>query len=332
MTLSYWETAVVIIALVVLVSLGFHLKARRIKKQVYMTELRKDTDQSEKFKAFNYCVSFIDLLGQREAARGQGLLPDTESEEDHKAFQRILRDNIGGILQLQRDVEEMVKVLAPDPISPRRQSLGEKERIAWDEIQQQFLKTQYWSDGFVGFVCLGDAKIKCLVKSVFELFCMAGYFCFLGLARRRPVRGAIDIAWGVEIRPGELYGPAVVRAYELESEVAQYPRIVVGQKIVQLLEEHRDTSGDTTFIRANRDFSQRCLGMLAQDDDGYWIIHYLGDAFQASVTHSHHSFLYGKARDFVVQQLEERRSEKNSKLAFRYSQLLAYFEAHAPST
>ncbi|MDH5667142.1 MAG: hypothetical protein OEY86_03935 [Nitrospira sp.] len=284
--------------------------------------------EAGKRTAFNYCVSFIDLLGQRDAAKGQGLLPSISSEAEDKAFQKSLSENIGGILKLQQDVEEMNTALSPNPSSPFREALSDEEKTIWDEIQFETVKTQYWSDGFVKFVCLGDQANKYPTKGVFELFCTAGYFCLLGLVQRRPVRGAIDIAWGSEIRQGELYGPAIVRAYELESEVAQYPRIVIGQEVVGFLDAHKGNLGDGLASRLNRSFAQACLDLLVQDDDGYWIVHYLGDAFKASVTHSHHDFLYGKARDFAVQQWSEHKEKNNSKLAFRYAQLLAYFEAH----
>ncbi|RPH77611.1 MAG: hypothetical protein EHM80_12180 [Nitrospiraceae bacterium] len=286
--------------------------------------------ESEDRKVFNYCVSFIDLLGQRNAAKGQGLLPRISSEAEDKAFQKILLDNIGGILELQRDVEEMGSVLSPDPNSPLRESLSDEERIVWDELQRKSVNTQYWSDGFVKYACLGNPEIKCPVNGVFEIFCTAGYFCLLGLVRHRPVRGAIDIAWGAEIRPGELYGPAIIRAYELESEVAQYPRIVIGHEVLRFLETHRSNSGDEPAIRANQEFARRCLDMLVQDDDGYWILHYLGDALQHAATHAHHNNLYQKARTFVVNQIEEHKRLRNSKLAFRYTQLFAYFDAYSP--
>lgn len=303
------------------------LKAKVSENPIIMTN-----GEVGNHKAFNYCVSFIDPLGQRDAAKGQSLLPTISSEVEDMAFRKILRDSVGGILQLQRDVEEMVKGLAPDPTSPLRESLSDDQKILWDEMHKSNVKTQYWSDGFVRFACLGDTTIKCPMDGVYEIIITAGYFCLLGLARSRPVRGAIDIAWGVEIRPGELYGPAVIRAYELESEVAQYPRIVVGQVVVAYLETHRVNSGNDPIVQVSRVWAQRCLDMLVQDDDGNWIIHYLGNVFRAFVTYNHHDFLYAKARDFVVQQLREHREKRNSKLSFRYAQLLAYFEAHAPST
>jgi hypothetical protein len=289
------------------------------------------SNDEPKYTAFNYCVCFIDLLGQRNAAQGQGLLPNINSEAEDEAFQKVLLKNIGGILQLQRDVEELKKGLSPDPNSPFRQDLSDEEKTTWDEIQSESVRTQYWSDGFVKFVCLGNQESKYPAKGVFELFLTAGYFCLLGLVRHRPVRGAIGLAWGSEIRPGELYGPAIVRAYELESEVAQYPRIVIDHEVVKFLEAHSSNPEDGVVTTVNRAYALQCLNLLAQDDDGYWIIHYLGNSFRHAVTHVHHDDLYQKARMFVVQQVQEHQRLQNSKLAFRYTLLLAYFDAHRPS-
>lgn len=164
-----------------------------------------------------------------------------------------------------------------------------------------------------------------------EIFQFAGYFCLLSLAQRHPVRGAIDIAWGVELPHGGLCGPVVANAYELESEVAQYPRIVVGQRVVDFLEAQLANTNDDPFTRVNRTKARLCRNMLLKDDDGHWIVHYLGAAFQYSVTHTNHRFIYDKARAFAVNQLEEHRKSKNKKLTFRYKQLLNYFDTHPPS-
>ena len=65
--------------------------------------------ETEKRNAFNYCVSFIDLLGQRNAAKGQGLLPSISSEAEDKAFQKILRDNIGGFLSFNGMLKKWIR-------------------------------------------------------------------------------------------------------------------------------------------------------------------------------------------------------------------------------
>lgn len=281
----------------------------------------------------NYCVSFIDLLGQRAALQGQGLLPPFESEDERKKLDAILRESIGAITKLQSRAEDMLYgILNPDPESPSRAALPPEQHALWDEMQRTRVTTQRWSEGLVSFACLGDREVKCRMNGVFGLFGLAGTLCLLGLATRRPVRGAIEVAWGVELHPGELYGAAVGRAYELESEVAQYPRIVVGSETVKLLQAHRANPGQDPFSQIDRKLAELCLGMLAQDVDGYWLLHYLGEEFQHAVSHSHHAELYTTARKFVYEQLLEHRASLNTKLAFRYSHLLQYFDAHPPAT
>lgn len=280
----------------------------------------------------NYCVSFIDLLGQRAALQGQGLLPTFKSEDERKKFNAILRESIGAISKLQSQAEDMLHgILNPNTESPFRASLPPEQHTIWDEIQRAQVKTQRWSDGLVSFVCLGDREIKCQMNGVFGLFCLAGTLCFLGLATRRPVRGAIEVAWGVELHPGELYGAAVARAYELESEVAQYPRIVIGSETVKFLEAHRTNSEQDPFAQTNKALAEFCLGMIVQDVDGFWLLNYLGEEFQHAVSHDHHIELYAAARKFVCEQLIKHQADLNTKLAFRYSHLLEYFDDHPPS-
>ncbi|WP_372696570.1 hypothetical protein, partial [Immundisolibacter sp.] len=186
------------------------------------------------------------------------------------------------------------------------------------------------SDGIVSFVCLGDEVVKCKMNGVFGVLGLAGTLCLAGLATGRPVRGAIEIAWGVELQPGELYGPAVACAYELENAVAQYPRIVVGPETMRYLKRHANNPDQSVFASVDREFAALCLSMLARDEDGHWIVHYLGDKFQSAITHEHHLELYSAAAKFVGEQVALYQSDKNSKLAFRYSHLSRYFQAHQP--
>lgn len=291
------------------------------------------TQSADNFTAFNYCLSFIDLLGQREAVRGQGLLPALKSEAEERAFRAVIRDSVGAIIRLQRDAEAMMPGITEGlPDSPFRAQLSKEDQAIWDQMQFTRLTTQRWSDGLVSFVCLGDQQVKCPMNGVFGVFALGGSLCFLGLATQRPIRGAIDVAWGVELHAGELYGPAVAGAYELESEIAQYPRIVVGARAVGLLQAYSANAEQDHFSRFNHDLAELCLNLLVQDADGYWILHYLGDTFQRAVTQKQHRFLYEKALAFVLQQMQQHQGSGNSKLAFRYSHLLEYFEAHPTLT
>lgn len=291
-----------------------------------------DADKApDQWTAYNYFISFIDLLGQRDALQGQGLLPIFKTEEDRKRFIGTLKDSIGAILKLQDRAEDMLREgQRESPESPFRASLSPEHKALWDEMLRARVTTQRWSDGLVSFVCLGDQDIKCPLNGVFNIFGSAGSLCFMGLATRHPIRGAIDVAWGIEIRPGELYGAAVARAYELESIYAQYPRIVVSSRVVAFLQAHMNNQEQDVYSANNRALAELCLGMLARDVDGIWILHYLGDQFRQAVTYRHHSELYSEARQFVEEQLQLHQKSANSKLAFRYSHLLLYFNAHRP--
>ena len=280
------------------------------------------------FTAANYCVSFIDLLGQRIAMRNQKLLPTFDSDSDEQQFRDIIKNSVGAIIKLQKQAEDLVgTILKPNLHSPLRTSLSKEQQKMWDLMHTTKLTNQYWSDGLVSFACLGAKDVQCHVNGVFGLFAMAGTFCLIGLATKRPVRGAIEIAWGIELRPGELYGPAVARAYELESEIAQFPRIVVGEETIKYLRAHQANQVADPFSQVDSQLAEICLGMVTQDVDGYFILDYLGIGFQNAVSKESHIPLYAQAKDFVLAQLSEHHEGRNTKLALRYSQLHKYFES-----
>lgn len=292
---------------------------------------KKSTRNFGTLAAYNYCLGFIDLLGQRDATKGQRLLPILKSEDDKKKFQATVRKSIGSIDRLQKDAETMLGAIGGGRAkSPLRKRLSKKEQKMWDKMQVTRINKQRWSDGFAAFVCLGDQEVSCPMNGIFEIFAMCGSLCFLGLAAKKPIRGAIDIAWGVELHLGELYGPVVARAYELESETAQYPRIVVGSQVVHYLQSFLTEPTKDKFMKFNQTLARLCLNMLAHDVDGVNILHYLGNAFRDSITQTQHPELYDKAHEFVREQLRMHQEAGDSKLAFRYAHLAYYFQAHQP--
>lgn len=280
----------------------------------------------------NYVVGFVDLLGQRIALRGQGLLPDTSTEEGKRELIAALKASIGSISALQQHAMDMIVAGESRADSPLRAQLPADKQAEWDELLRQRITTQRWSDGLMLYAKLGDSEATCPMAAIFQLISLSGALCFMGLASKRPLRGAIEIAWGVELHPGELYGAAVARAYELESEVADYPRIVVGQQMIKYLELQSRNPGQSTADQVGKSLASLCLDMLAQDADGQWLIHYLGDAFFDSVTNQSHSELYERAHNYVNAQLEQHQKSRNTKLAFRYVHLAQYFASHPPQS
>ncbi len=287
--------------------------------------------KKKEWVAYNYCIGFIDLLGQREEYKDEGFLPQFASDEERKAFLQKIKRTIGPIFDLQKDADDMMQA-ALSPISETKRTLPPELHDTYDKMQKTRIKRQRWSDGLVFFACLGDPDIKCPTNALYYLFALTGSMCFLGLAKKRPIRGAIDIAWGVELHDNELYGAAVAKAYELESYVAQYPRIVVSDRTINYLEVYRQINDNDYYSQCNQRLAEICLNLVAQDVDGQFFIHYLGNSFKDYISQSQHDYLYQKAAEFIQGQCERYRSAKGNKLSkklsFRYSHLLSYFMAH----
>lgn len=286
-------------------------------------------NDKESLNIGNYCVSFIDLLGQRMEYEKEGRLPDFKSAEEKEQFIKKLRDTIGRIDALQGSSNTFLNA-ALDYKSPRREELQPDLKRTYDEMKEVHLKQQRWSDGLVYFVSLMEGDVKCPMCGVYTVFVATGGLCFLGLASKIPLRGSIDIAWAAELHEGELYGAAVAKAYELESQVAQYPRIVVGPRAVDYLIANINNSSSDIYSKFNRELAKTCYGMLAQDCDGYYFVHYLGDVFHQIATQGLHQELYQASMKFVLEQCKKWRDERNTKLSLRYNQLLSYFLANPP--
>ena len=228
-----------------------------------------DTDKPAEappaFSVFNYCVCFLDILGQRHALRDQGLLPWITTEEQRLTFvDEVLKKTIRPITRLQTQTNQFVETFLKRSDSQTRQSLPPDLREEWDKVQEKQLCVQYWSDGLVAFSCLGNKEAPVQINGAFALIGMAGSLCLMNLGHqfRNPIRGGIEIAWGTELRPGELYGPAIARSYELESEVAQYPRIAVGARMIEFLKAVDALPPTDKPSRYSATMAKMCLQML----------------------------------------------------------------------
>ena len=155
-----------------------------------------DTDKSAAaapaLSVFNYCVCFLDILGQRHALRDQGVLPWATTEEQRLRFiDEVLKKTIRPITRLQRQTNQFMEAFLKRGDSPTRQSLPRELREEWDKLQGQELRVQYWSDGLVAFTSLGNKEASTQINGAFALLGMAGSICFMNLGHqfRNPIRG-----------------------------------------------------------------------------------------------------------------------------------------------
>ena len=275
----------------------------------------------------NYLVAFIDLLGQRNALAGQGILPSFKNAEQKAKFTETAKQTIGSILRLQRDSEALVDGANRKTFADIRQELPKEFHAIVDDLTGARISTQRWSDGIVYFYCLRGSNIVRDLGAIYDLVTRVGSLTLLGLATKTPVRGGLEISWGVELHPNELYGPAVANAYYLESAIAQQPRMVLGEHLVDYL--HALTKYPDNDVRGHfvRNFSSVVLDLILKDSAGVPFVHFLHPEFMQKGDNPH-TTLYPLAMSYIDSQIDEHANCE--KLMQRYTQLKEYFLAYAP--
>ncbi|NOZ19615.1 MAG: hypothetical protein GXP25_00850 [Planctomycetes bacterium] len=278
-----------------------------------------------------WAVAFIDILGQKEAIRQIDFIPNQSDSEQMNVFQQGVK-RVYGRVKAIHDIFENWKNVAESPAS-HDFGLSQEQQKLLAQMTRSEIKYQRFSDGLTVFVSLREDGDYCAMSSVFSLLAACGAVMLCSLVGHMPIRGGVDVGAGAEMKPGELYGPAVANAYELESTVAQSPRVVVGDQLVHYLETQRDRTGSNPSDEFARKLAEICQNMLAEDTDGRPIVDYLGVGFRRYVANRLSiEEPYSLAFDFIVEELRKQKKARNTKLTLRYLHLLNYFEVRGPDS
>ncbi len=273
--------------------------------------------------AGNYLVLFVDILGQQEQLRQIRCLPDKSNPKQVAEFESLLKKTVGTVNGFRDAFYLYFKGAEKQHIDVSR--LTEEQKCLFDKSKSNEIKSHMFSDFVTLFLSLRDDINKVPMIGVYSALNSAALSFIAMLSEGYAIRGGMDIGVGVEFWEGEIYGPALARAYALESKIAQYPRIILGDEIVNYIQLQRLREEDNVFSTMNKRFAEVCANLTAIDDDGYVFLDYLGEGFRNDIS-SINATLVNKAYKFVISESERCKSTKNSKLAFRYSLLRDYFE------
>jgi len=272
--------------------------------------------------ASNYAVAFVDLLGQREEMRQYRILPD-----DKAKAMRVIKDSVGKIVGMHDLFKRFYDSF--EATSTFFDNLPSELKAQLPSMNRGELRTQRFSDGLVLYASLAEIPNQSPINSLYGLLSAAGSLVLIHLAGKSPLRVGIEIGWGVELRPGELYGAALAHAYELESQVAQWPRVVVGKDLVDYLEVSSNSEENSINDKYRRAMAQVCLSYLAEDLDGSTIVDFAGPTFLKNASEVQHRETLAKAKHYVDEQLEKWSAQGNASLAGRYQCLRHYLNTRA---
>ncbi len=284
----------------------------------------------------NYVVAFIDVLGQKKAFEGIDVLTQDSMDisfekkliEAHKATAHFL-DKFRGWFDEYFEAFKSAGGKSIDRIPLEKREL-------YLELSECTLEHQRFSDSEIAFTSLEITKHHLpAMNALFGMMAACGSLLLLSLSVKKVFRAGIDLGIGTRLDSGELYGPALFKAYYLESEIAEYPRIVIGETVINYLmnlsrkntQSQKQVQEDIDLCKVGAD---NCLSMIEKDDDSRYILDYLGKSFRKFEDNlsekTEYDTLYKNAFSFVCAEYEKYKAEKDERLSVRYERLYNYFK------
>lgn len=268
------------------------------------------------YKLGHHLVAFLDVLGQRDKFRG---LKRPGSAQEEGQVKEVLRQTAGFVVELRAVFQmqfERFEAGVPD-----------MRRHTKEPLRPSFIG---FSDSFVISVPLREEGHELVpVVTVFSALSAACVVMLTALASKHPLRGGIDVGLSTEIGPGEIYGAALEQAYLLESRVAKYPRLVIGDELWRYLNAALTNFESQTrpVAKAITAIVKKTMQMIVTDRDGLRILDYLGPVMVENAGPDHGKFMIQPAYNFVLGEQSRMVAKGDSELIGRYVLLRKYFES-----
>lgn len=270
-----------------------------------------------------YFVAIIDIVGQRDKLEQLISLPRSAAEIKHT--KRLLQETSQYVKELRKQFNSFF--FAKRKPTGLLDHLSPEQRKFLEQRKQKIIWCKGFSDSYVITIpCWYEARPGVHIGSIYECLYGLSTLSVWALAMHKPIRGGVEIHLGTEIEKQEVYGPVTVRAYNLESEKAKYPRVVIGEGLLNHLNgvEKRclnDLDGQHTLINI-----KNCRELITTDIDGRPILDFMGEGVK-SVPFEGQSQVVSDAYHFVISQENRFLEAGNDHLGMYYSKLRAYCES-----
>lgn len=247
-----------------------------------------------------YLVAFVDVLGQSELLGQLRGLPDKTNKKQMEEFVALLKKTVGTVKGLRVCFMKFFEGANKQHLDVSY--LTPEQRRLYKQAKSNPLKSHMFSDFVALFLSLRDDQNKVPMRGVYAALAAAASTFLTMLAGGHAIRGGIDVGVAVELCDQEIYGAALARAYKLESKMAHYPRIVLGEELIKYIQFQQARPQENVFATINQKMADLCAGFIAIDDDGMPFLDYLGNGFRQNVARELESVIVKKAYDFIVQE------------------------------
>ncbi len=277
------------------------------------------------YKYSFYCVAWLDLLGQGEKL--ERVKSPSVGLIDRAAFVDSVRAPFGGILQFRKEVQHVVDRLNSVRPPPPKQELSETQKKLYSRYSAPQVDVEFAGDSAILKVDFDLNSKTAPILSTYFLMEQVSILCLDKLANGKPIRGGIDVGVGTHFNPPlGFYGQALSRAYRLESKIADYPRIVIGQHLINFLkvaEGIDEVNGlEVEEKRLIKAFCTSIKEYLTTDYDGQIVLNFLrSENDRTSIDQTY----IADAIKFIKVEIERFKSQNNHLLRTRYEKLKHFF-------
>lgn len=289
----------------------------------------KDRDtylQDDKLLFQHYLVAFVDILGQRRGLREIKDLPTIDGEKED--FIKKLQETIGKVDALRRAFRSFFK--AAQFYTPDTSRVPAEHREEFIASQKSEVYFYGFSDSIIIAVPLGSADENCTaMNGVYSALVATSGISLIALTAQIALRGGLDVGIATQIEAREIYGPALERAYFLESNLAEYPRFLVGKELFTYLHWVENQQCTTRRGEVAKGMAKFCREMIVLDTDGRAMLDFMGERAKEAADDSIGAEVVKLAKDFVSSQYKRYFDWEDHKLSSRYFRLLRYINSRA---
>lgn len=273
-----------------------------------------------------HIVTLIDFLGQKDKLVNWDFRPITE--DDMQKFIPPMQQTYGLIRRWRDFFEKNFKLwldgLEPPDWTASLPDGGERYR----EFSDISVKFMHFSDTIAIYSPIVNRFDHANVSTVLAHLYTTGTLMQAALGSGAVFRGGIEIGMAGPIDEASIYGSVLALAHDLESRVAEYPRIMIGDHLNEYLAAVVADREDSPYVRANRRTAILSQSLIGLDLDERNILDYMGDGFVAIATEQDKlQPLRKKATQFVTKERKRFHASGNKKLAARYDRMYDYFQS-----
>lgn|GEM_PF-2507771 len=283
-----------------------------------MNNQSNQPSSQDRIRISNYAILYMDVLNQREKLALIKDLPSTRAEEE--VFWELLGNTYGVVDGFAR-LFEAALLMNRDTSTV---SVPEEYRQRFDQMLGPPIERFLFSDSMLYYMPLYDREGAIPTIRLNDLMGAAANVFIGGLSDGNASRGGLEIGVAGEFHRIGIYGPGLYKAYELESNVARYPRIVIGFDLHDYLISSFEDPTETKEAGLKRNYARKCLDLIYQDNDGVLALDYAGEAVRKAFPGLEP--LIAGAMNFSQSELKRFQRENNDKLVQRYVLLVNYLD------